>query len=358
MYQDLKRLYWWYGMKNDVAKFVAKCLSCQQVKIEHQKPAGLLQPLEIPQWKWENITMDFVTGLPKTKGRNGTIWVIVDRLTKSAHFLPLKMGFEMRYEKLAELYIREIVRLHSVPLSIVSDRNPRFTSRFWKAFKNAMGTKVSLSSAYHPQTDGQSERTIRRILEYLLRLCSLDFKGNWDEHLPLVEFSYNNSYQGIIGMAPFEALYGRRCRTLLCWFEVGEKSLTGPEIVEGTTAKVSLIQKWLQAAYDRQKSCADKRRRDLHFEVGDLVFVKVSPMRGVLHFGKKGKLSPRYVGPFEIFERVGDVAYKMSLPPEMSALHDVFHIAMLRRYQPDLSHVIVLEPVEIRDDLSYEEKPV
>jgi hypothetical protein len=355
MYQDLKRNYWWSGMKRDIAEYVARCPSCQQVKAEHQRPAGPLQPLSIPEWKWDQITMDFVVGLPRAPSGQDAIWVIVDRLTKSAHFVPFKITDSM--QKLAELYIREIVRLHGVPVSIVSDRDPRFTSKFWKRLQEAMGTKLNFSTAYHPQTDGQSERTIR-ILEDMLRLCVLDFKGNWIKFLPLVEFAYNNSFQATIGMTPYEALYGRKCRSPLYWDEVGERQLLGPEIVQDTKDKVALIRKRMLTAQSRQKSYADQHRRQLEFEIGDQVFLKVSPMKGVIRFGKKGKLSPRYVGPFEVKEVVGPVAYRIALPPELAGVHDVFHVSTLRKYVHDPSHVISYEPLQIQENLTYEERPI
>ncbi|KAL6321014.1 hypothetical protein AAG906_011987 [Vitis piasezkii] len=205
MYKDLRQNYWWSSMKRDIAQFVAQCLVL-----------GFLQPLSIPEWKWEHITMDFVTGLPKTLGGNNAIWVIVDRLTKSCSFSTYESQFFYG-------------SMHGVPVSIVSDRDPRFTSRFWHSLQKALGTKLSFSTAFHPQTDGQSDRVIH--LEDLLRACALDLKGNWDDYLPLVEFAYNNSFQAIIGMAPFEALYGRRCRSPVCWDAVGEKKLLGPELV-------------------------------------------------------------------------------------------------------------------------------
>ena len=186
MYQDLKKQFWWHGMKKDIAEFVSKCLTCQQIKAEHQKPAGPMPLSEIPIWKWEQITMDFVMGLPKTRKKHDAIWVIVDRLTKSAHFLAITKTQSL--EDLAQLYIKEIVRLHGIPLSIISDRDPRFTARFWKSLQAAMGTQLKFSSAYHPQTDGQSERTIRT-LEDMLRACSLDWHGSWDDYLPLIEFA-------------------------------------------------------------------------------------------------------------------------------------------------------------------------
>ena len=181
-------------MKRHVGDFVQRCLTCQQVKAEHQKPAGLFQPLEVAEWKWEHVTMDFMTHFPRTPQGHDAVWVIVDRLTKSAHFLTVRMTFTL--ERFYRLYIREIVRLHGVPVSIVSDRDPRFTAHFWKSFQMAMGTRLTMSTAFHPQTDGQSERTIQ-VLEDM-RACVLDHKGSWEEHLPLVEFAYNNIYQASI----------------------------------------------------------------------------------------------------------------------------------------------------------------
>ncbi|GKA78753.1 putative nucleotidyltransferase, ribonuclease H [Tanacetum coccineum] len=234
MYQDLKKLYWWPNMKAEIATYVSKCLTCAKVKAEHQKPSGLLQQPEIPEWKWEKITMDFVSGLPRTPSGYDSIWVIVDRLTKSAHFLPMKKTDSI--EKLAQLYLKEIVCKHGVPTSIISDRDSLFTSRFWKSLQEAMGTQLDMSTAYHPETDGQSERTIQT-LEDMLRACVIDFGSSWDRHLPLVEFSYNNSYHASIKAAPFEALYGRKCRSPVCWSEVGDSQLTGPEMIRETTEK-------------------------------------------------------------------------------------------------------------------------
>ena len=178
-------------MKRHVGDFVQRCLTCQQVKVEHQKPAGLLQPLEVAEWKWEHATIDFVTHLPQTPQRHDAVWVIVDRLTKSAHFLAVRITFTL--ERFFRLYIREIVRLHGVPVSIVSDRDLRFTVQFWKCFQEVMGTRLTMSTTFHPQINSQSERTIQ-VLEDMLRACVLDHKGRWEEHFPLVESAYNNSY--------------------------------------------------------------------------------------------------------------------------------------------------------------------
>ncbi|KAL0536812.1 hypothetical protein IC582_025774 [Cucumis melo] len=355
MYQDLKRVYWWRNMKREVAEFVSKCLVCQQVKAPRQKPAGLLQPLSIPEWKWENVSMDFITGLPRTLRGFTVIWVVVDRLTKSAHFVPGKSTYTA--SKWAQLYMSEIVRLHGVPVSIVSDRDARFTSKFWKGLQTAMGTRLDFSTAFHPQTDGQTER-LNQVLEDMLRACALEFPGSWDSHLHLMEFAYNNSYQATIGMAPFEALYGKCCRSPVCWDEVGEQGLMGPELVQSTNEAIQKIRSRMHTAQSRQKSYADVRRKDLEFEIGDKVFLKVAPMKGVLRFERRGKLSPRFVGPFEILERIGPVAYRLALPPSLSTVHDVFHVSRLRKYVPDPSHVVDYEPLEIDENLSYVEQPV
>ncbi|GJY81755.1 putative reverse transcriptase domain-containing protein, partial [Tanacetum coccineum] len=206
MYQDLKKLYWWPNIKAEIVTYVSKCLTCAKVKIEYQKPSNLLVQPDTPQWKWENITMDFVTKLPKT------------------------------------------------------------------------------AATYHPETDGQSKRTIQT-LEDMLRVCVLDFGKGWDRHLPLVEFSYNNSYHTSIKAAPFEALYGRKCRSPICWAKVGDSQLTGPKIIHETTERIVQIKSRIQPAHDRQKSYADIRRKPPEFQVGDKVMLKVSPWKGVIRFG-------------------------------------------------------------------------
>src|SRR5215469_8885700 len=220
-----------------------------------------------------------------------------------------------------------------------------------------MGTKLKFSSAYHPQIDGQSKCTIQ-ILEDLLRASTMDFAGSWEDHLPLAEFAYNNSYQSSLKMAPYEALYGRRCRTPACWDIEGQRALLGPEIISNSTEKVELIRKRLKAAQDRQISLSQKHRRERHFSVGDKVFLKVSPWKGLLRFGMRGKLSPRFIGPFDIIQRVGPVAYRLALPPTLARIHDVFHISMLRKSLLDESQVIDSPSIELREDLSYEEKRV
>ncbi|KAD3642175.1 hypothetical protein E3N88_31399 [Mikania micrantha] len=355
MYKDIRNQYWWPGMKKDIALYVSKCLTCLKVKAEHQRPSGLLEQPEIPVWKWEGISMDFITKLPRTSSGHDSIWVIVDRLTKSAHFIPIREDY--RTDKLARIYIDLVVSRHGVPLNIISDRDSRFTSRFWQSLQSALGTKLNLSTAYHPQTDGQTERTIQT-LEDMLRACVIDFGGNWDSYLPLIEFSYNNSYHTSINMAPFEALYGHKCRSPICWSEIGEAQITGPELIQETSDKIIQIRDNLRVARSRQKSYADNRRKPLEFQIGDLVLLKVSPWKGLVRFGKKGKLAPRYVGPFKIIERIGKVAYKLELPEELSNIHPTFHVSNLKKCLADENLQIPLDEVHIDETMRFVEKPV
>ncbi|GJU31274.1 putative reverse transcriptase domain-containing protein [Tanacetum coccineum] len=326
MYQDMKKLYWWPNMKANIATYVSKCLTCAKVKAERQKPSGLLVQPEIPEWKWDNITMDFVTKLPKSSQGYDTIWVIVDRLTKSAIFTPMRETDPM--DKLARM-----------------------------SLQNALGTNLDMSTAYHPQTDGQSERTIQTLKD-MLRACAIDFGKGWVNHLPLVEFSYNNSYHASIKAAPFEALYGRKCHSPVCWTEVGEAQILGPELIQETTEKIIQIKQRMQAAYDRQKSYADLKCKPMEFQVGDKVMLKVSPWKGVVHFGKRGKLNPRYVGPFKVLEKVGEVAYKLELPKELSRVHNTFHVSNLKKCHANEPLAVPLNGLHFDDKLHFVEEPV
>ncbi|GJZ76548.1 putative reverse transcriptase domain-containing protein [Tanacetum coccineum] len=275
MYHDLRDMYWWPGMKRDTATYVSKCLTCSKVKAEHQRPSGLLQQPEIP------------------------------KLTKSAYFLVTGEDYSM--EKLARLYIDKI------------------DARLGKA----LGTRLDMSMAYHPQMDGQSERTIQT-LEDMLRACVIDFGGSWDVHLP----------------------------SPVLWAEIGESRLIGPELMQDTTDKVVLIKEKLKAARDRQKSYVDNRHRPLEFEVGDQVLVKVSPWKGVIRLGKKGKLASRYVRPFEILERIGLVAYRLGLPEELSSVHDTFHVSNLKKGLVDANLHVPLDEIQVDKTLCFVEEPI
>nr|GEW03803.1 retrotransposable element Tf2 [Tanacetum cinerariifolium] len=278
-------------------------------------------PTRDSKMEMREITIDFITKLPKTTNGYDTIWVIVVRLKKSAHFLPMRENDPM--EKLMKLYMKEVVTRHGVSVSIISDRDGRFVLLFWLALHKALGTQLDMSTAYHPKTNGQSERTIQT-LEDMLRACVINFRKSWDRHLPLVEFSYNNSYRTSIKAAPFEALYGRK----------------------------------IQAARDQQKSDADLKRNPMDFQVGDRVMLKVSPWKGVVRFGKRGKLNPRFIGPFKVLSKVGDVAYRLELPQQLSRVHNTFHVSNIKKCLFDESLMILLDELRIDDKLRFVEEPV
>nr|GEU70337.1 putative reverse transcriptase domain-containing protein [Tanacetum cinerariifolium] len=281
MYYDLRDMYWWPGMKKDIVVY--------------------------------RIAMDFVTKLPRTSSGHNTIWVIVDRLTKSAYFLPIREDYKM--DRLARLYLNEIVAKHDVLILIIPDHDCRFTSRFWRTMQEALGTRLDMSMAYHPQTNSQSEHTIQD-LEDMLRACVLDFGGNWDVHLSLVEFLYNNSYHSSVRCAHFEALYCRKYHSPIMWAEVGEGQLIGPKLVQETTEKISQIKDRLKAARDR-----------------------------VVRFGKKGKLAPRFIGPFEITERIGPVAYRLRLHEELNGVHGTFYVSNLKKCLAEQTLQIPLDDI-------------
>ncbi|GJW07199.1 putative reverse transcriptase domain-containing protein [Tanacetum coccineum] len=314
------------NMKAEIATYVSKCMTCTKVKAEYQKPSGLLGQPVIPVWKWENITMVFITKLPKTTSGQDTIWVIVDRLTKSVHFLPMKETDTM--EKMTRQYLKEVVSRHGVPVSIIFDRD-----------------------------NGQSKRTIQT-LEYMLRACVMDFGKGWDRHLPLIEFSYNNNYYTSIKAAPFKALYGHKCRSPIYWAMVGDAQLAGLEIIRETTEKIIQIKNRLRALRDRKKSYADKRRKPLEFQVGDKVTLKVSPWKRVIRFDKQGKLNPRYIGPFKILAKVGMVAYQLELPKKLSHVHSTFYVSNLKKCLSDEPLALPLDKIHVDDKLKFIEEPV
>jgi hypothetical protein len=238
MYQDLKKNFWWTRMKREIAKYVSDCDTCRRIKADHLRCTRNLQPLSIPEWKWENICMDFIVGLPRTSHGYNSIWVIVDRLTKSAHFIPVATIY--RVGQYAELYMSNIVHYHGIPRTIISDRGSIFVAPFWEQLYECLGTHLIRSSANHPPDRWQTER-VNQIIEDILCAYVLMDGSKWDKHLPLVEFSYNNSYQESIKMSPFEALYGRPCRTPLSWSESGERVIFGPDIVTEAEEKVKQI---------------------------------------------------------------------------------------------------------------------
>jgi len=260
--------------------------------------------------------------------------------------------------KLTQIYTDELVRLHGVPSNIILDSDPKFTSRFRKTLQEALGTKLGLSSAYHPQTDGQSERVIQS-LEDFLRTFVLDPFGNWDEILALVEFTYNNSYQAIIRMAPFEALYARKCRKLLCWFHDGESVLIGPKLIQQTNEKVKMIQERLKTSLCRKKSYVDQRRRPLEFSAGEHVFLRVTPLTRVGRALKSKKLTPKFIRPYQILKRIGHVAYEIALAPLLANIHNIFHVSQIKRkYVHDPNHILESDSIQGKENLSFEVKRI
>jgi hypothetical protein len=259
MYADMRKLFFWVGMKRDVVHFVTKFLECQQVKADHHHLAGLLQPHDVPISKWEVISMDFVVGFPLTSHRHNAILVIVDKLTKSAHFILVRDTYDVT--DVAHVFVSEVIRLHRIPKKIISDRDSRFTSRFWTSLQSTLGTQLNLSIAYHPEIYGQIER-VNQVMEDMLRMYVMDNQTQWEKYLPLVEFAYNNNYHSSIGMPPYEALYGRPCRTPLSWDRLEDRVTVGPELIQEMEEQVIQIRQRLKEAQDRHKSYADAHRTD------------------------------------------------------------------------------------------------
>jgi hypothetical protein len=339
-YQRVRKLFFWPGLKTAVEEFVKQCLICQQAKHEHTHPAGTLQPLPIPTQIWEHLTMDFITGLPLSDGAD-VIMVVVDRLTKSAHFLALRHPYTAL--QVAHLFLDNVVRLHGVPRSIVSDRDAVFTSVMWREIMKSVGTTLNYSTAHHPQTDGQSER-VNQCLEQYLRCFVQDCPRKWRRALPMAEFWYNSSVHSSLGCSPFKALYG-----------VDPSFGAMPNVSVATDSPVfdamterqaltDMIRAQLQRAQDRIKRQADKQRTDREFSVGDSVLLKLQPYAQSSVVNRPfQKLAFKYFGPYKIVTRVGAVAYQLALPPD-SKVHPVFHISQLKPYIPKYSPVFTTLP--------------
>lgn len=331
-------------MRKDIANYLTKCLECQQVKVEHRHPAGLMQPIPIPEWKWEVISLDFITGLPKSKRGNDSIMVVVDRLSKSAHFIPVQSTYKT--VQIVDLFMREIFRLHGIPKTVISDRDAKFTSA---ALFTGQGTQVNFSIAYHPQTDGQTER-VNQVLEDMLRMYVMQQPIRWEEYLHLVEFAYNNEYQESLKMSPFEALYGRQCRTTINWSSPEAKLMLGSDMLAKMELEVKKIRQNLKAAQDRQKVYADKKRSYREYEVGDHMYVRIKPKKSTLRWAYFAKLAPRFCGPFQILERVGPVAYHLALLSHIW-VHNVFHVSLLKRYVHDPRHIIHWQNIQVVENI-------
>jgi hypothetical protein len=291
--------------------------------------------------------MDFTVGLSLMARRHDSIFMVVDTLMKSAHFIHVRKTYQAL--DIARVFISEIVRLHGVPKRIISDQGSVFTGRFYTSFQEVLGTQIKFSTAYHPKTDWKTERT-NQILEDMLRMYVMDQHKHWEEFLPLVEFAYNNSYQGTINMAPFEFLYGRLCQTPLSWDRIEDRVLVGLEVIQEMEEQMQTRRKRIKEVKYKQKFYADAHRVDGSYEVGDRVFLWVKLHKSSIKFGKGDKISPRFVGPFEVVERKRHVAYRLSLPNSLRHMHDVFHVSILRYYVSDPTHVIDMSSLQVSDE--------
>lgn len=329
-YQRLRKLYYWPGMKTSVDNFVRQCQICQQAKPIHTKPAGLLQPLPIPERPWDDLTMDFIESLPRSEGYD-TILVVVDRFTKYAHFIPLRHPFTA--SSVAKVFLDSIIKLHGVPLSIVTDRDKIFTSAMWRDIFTALGSKLSYITAYHPQTDGQSER-VNQCVEQYLRCVVYDKPGKWRSWLPMAEFWYNSSYHTSAGCSPFQALYGRvpnfgAMPNVTMADDSQAKDFPIPDSVHLEQLRGHLTQ-----AQARIKKQADKNRVDKMFQVGDSVLLKLQPYAQSTVVNRPcPKLSFKFFGPFKILAQIGAVAYRLELP-DGCQVHPVFHVSQLKAFNP------------------------
>lgn len=354
-FKRLRQLFYWPAMYSSVQAYVSACEICQRNKTETLSPAGLLQPLSVPCQVWEDISLDFIEGLPTSQGKD-TILVVVDRLSKYAHFIPLSHPFTAK--AVAEKFVDGVVKLHGMPRSIISDRDPIFISKFWQEFFKLSGTQLNMSSSYHPQTDGQTE-VVNRCLEQYLRCFANDQPRKWLTYLAWAEFWYNTAYHASIGMTPFQALYGRLPPSIPTY----EKTQSIVHEVDQQLANrdelLARLKKNLESARNRMKQLADKKRREVIFQEGDLVYLRLHPYRQqTVSSRKHQKLSSRFYGPYAVEKRIGEVAYKLKLPVG-ARIHPTFHVSLLRKHignnaqvHPELPPLtddgeVVLEPEAI-----------
>ncbi|MCO5609114.1 hypothetical protein L7F22_063336 [Adiantum nelumboides] len=327
--KGVERYFYWPRLKKDVEEFVRSCLVCQKVKFDRHKAQGLLQPLPIPTRPWESIAMDFIFDLSRTQSGHDGIWTIIDRFSKQAHFIPVKKT--VKPDHLARLFVAQIFRLHGMPETIVSDRDPRFTSLFWKAIWENIGMPLQFSSSFHPQTDGQSEIANSVVLDLLKSYIS-DQKTQWERYLPLVEFAYNNTIHSSTGKAPFEIV--ESAMKVPPFLSTKDKIFETDEYTRDLDTAFAKVRETLQKSQERQKKAADRHQRDLKLKENDWVLLRFEKARLRKKKGKERlfpKLSMRYYGPFQIIEQINDVSFRLRLPDTWK-IHNAFHVSLLKPF--------------------------
>lgn len=347
--QHIKQRFYWPNMQLDVQKYIGECHACQVNKPRNLKPAGLLQPLPIPERPWSSISTDFVTGLPRTAKGYEQIAVFVCRLTKMVHFVPCFASDDSA--EVAQLFVEHIFKLHGMPKEIVSDRDPKFTAAFWQEVMRLLGTRLAMSTAAHPQTDGQTER-LNRVMEEMLRhYVRPAGMEDWDKHLPLLEFAYNNAWQESTQCSPFQLYTGMQPLTPgSTSTQRNSRVPAAADFVQHIQAGLARAKECLQKAQDRAKSYADTNRRHVEFQVGQQVLLSTQHLK--LKMGGARKLLPRFVGPFTVAATVGPVAYRLDLPASMKC-HPVFHVSLLAPYKASGRYQPPPPPVEVDGELEH-----
>jgi hypothetical protein len=323
----VSRHFYWPRLSTDVREYVTSCHACQSNKAVNQQPMGLLQPIPIPERRWEVVTMDLIGPLPKTRNGYDAIFVCVDKLSKMVHYIPTTTTATA--PKLAQLFMREVVRIHGIPSTIISDRDTRFTSQFWGELWRRTGTKLAMSTAYHPQSDGQTERA-NRTLEEILRATINAKQNDWDEYLTTAEIAYNNSVNASTGETPFFLNSGQHPRLPMTDLAVGEcKNEAAASMLQVMNNGLDQAKSNLLKAQQQQKTHADKHRRDVRFSVGDMVLLSTANLNNTLH---PSKLAAKFIGPYPILRTIGEVSYELQLPDSLHRVHPVFHVSKLRAY--------------------------
>jgi hypothetical protein len=348
----LKRKFYWPRMQYHVQRYIASCQKCQENKNSNGHPIGLLSPLPIPNKKWEIVSMDFITSLPRTKNKYDAIMVVVDKLTKMVHFILCTTDIDAR--QVARLFFNEVVRYHGIPATIISDRDSKFTSMFWKELWSCLGTSLNMSSSYHPETDGQTERT-NRTLEDMLRAYVSIYQDDWDEYLVSAEIAYNNSVNASSNETPFYLNSGQHPNLALSVAVKSKNNVYVPsvnEMIDNMSTALQHAKISLHEAQQRQKHYADQHRRDVQFVVGDKVMLSTSNLSSL---NKAPKLLPKYIGPYSIKRVVSRVAYELDLPANMK-IHPTFHVSKLKPYNDNDSDLfpnrgqLIRPPPDIIDD--------